>query len=163
MWMQVCKAVVLCVVMGLAMGGASAQAPQPDFSTLLKEAAAGDAHAQLNLGAAYDNGIGVKRDLDKALHWYQKAAEQGLAEAQFNLAHLLVTEELSAVAAAEWMLKAAEQGLTDAEYLMGVIYAEGIGVAMDDKQAKQWLQRAIQGGSAEAQEFLQQHYGVGEH
>ncbi len=160
--MKICKAVVLCLVMGLAMGGAAAQAPQPDVSTLLKEAAAGDAHAQLNLGAAYDNGIGVKRDLDKALHWYQKAAEQGLAEAQFNLAHLLVAEELSAVAAAEWMLKAAEQGLPDAEYLMGVIYAEGIGVEMNDQMAMHWLQRAVKSNSAEAKEFLQQHYGVGE-
>lgn len=156
--MQICKVIFLCLAMGLS----AAQAQQADFSTLLKGAAAGDAYAQLNLGASYDNGIGVKRDLDKALHWYQKAAEQGLAEAQFNLAHLLVTEELSAVTAAEWMLKAAEQGLTDAEYLMGVIYAEGIGVAMDDKKAKHWLQRAVKSNSAEAEEFLQQHYGQGE-
>jgi hypothetical protein len=125
-----------------------------DIGKLAKEAAAGDAYAQLNLGAAYDNGIGVEHDIDKALQWYQKAAEQGLAEAQFNLAHLLVTEEISAVAAAEWMQKAAEQGMTDAEYLLGVIYAEGIGVEVDAAKAHIWLQKAVAKGHAEASRVL---------
>jgi TPR repeat protein len=151
-----------CLFLCLMLWSLLVTAETTDFSTLLKGAAAGDAYAQLNLGAAYDNGIGVKRDLDKALYWYQQAAEQGVAEAQYNLAHLLVAEELSATVAAEWMLKAAEQGLSDAEYLMGVIYAEGIGVEVNDQEAKQWLQRAVKSDSAEAKAFLQQHYGVGE-
>jgi TPR repeat protein len=125
-----------------------------DIARLQKGAAAGNAYDQLNLGAAYDNGIGVKRDIDKALEWYQKAAEQGVAEAQFNLAHLLVTEEISTVAAAEWMKKAALQGLTDAEYLLGVIYAEGIGVGMDRAKARLWLKKAAAKGHAEAIHFL---------
>ena len=33
--------------------------------------------AQINLGQLYSQGIGVKKDLDKALEWYRKAAEQG--------------------------------------------------------------------------------------
>lgn len=127
-----------------------------DISKLLQGAAAGNAYDQLNLGAAYDNGIGVARDIDQALHWYQKAAEQGVAEAQFNLAHLLVTEEISAVAAAEWMRKAALQGMTDAEYLMGVIYAEGIGVEINQQQARQWLNKAIAKGHPEAEQFLKE-------
>jgi TPR repeat protein len=125
-----------------------------DIARLQQAAAAGNAYDQLNLGAAYDNGIGVKRDIDKALQWYQKAAEQGVAEAQFNLAHLLVTEEISAVAAAEWMEKAAQQGLTDAEYLLGVIYVEGIGVEMDPARARQWLKKAAAKGHAEAKRQL---------
>lgn len=127
---------------------------QVDINTLQQSAEAGDAYAQLNLGAAYDNGIGVERNLEKALLWYEKAAEQGVAEAQFNLAHLLVSEELSAVAAAEWMRKAADQGMTDAQYLMGVIYAEGLGVEMNRDEARIWLQKAIDKGHAEAKNFL---------
>ncbi len=127
-----------------------------DIESLQQGAAAGNAYDQLNLGAAYDNGIGVERDIDQALQWYQRAAEQGVAEAQFNLAHLLVTEELSSVAAAEWMLKAAEQGMVDAEYLMGVIYAEGIGVESDRNEARIWLQKAADKGHVEATNFLQE-------
>ena len=33
----------------------------------------------------YANGQGVKQDYFKAVEWYQKAAEQGYAEAQFTL------------------------------------------------------------------------------
>jgi TPR repeat protein len=140
----------------LLLGAPAYAEPTVDIATLQQGAAAGNAYDQLNLGAAYDNGIGVERDIDKALQWYQKAAEQGLAEAQFNLAHLMVTEELSAVAAAEWMRKAADQGMTDAEYLMGVIYAEGIGVDLDHGQARLWLQKAAAKGHAEAKRLLRE-------
>ena len=136
----------------------SVQAADPDIQAIRKLAEKGDAWSQLNLGAAYDNGLGVKRDVEQALYWYQKAAEQGLAEAQFNLAHLLVSEEISAVAAAEWMQKAAEQGMPDAQYLMGVIYAEGIGVDADDDKAVAWLKKAIAQGQKEAEKYLKEHY-----
>jgi TPR repeat protein len=140
----------------LLCSGLSYAEPPLDIATLQQGAEAGNAYDQLNLGAAYDNGIGVARDIDKALHWYQQAAEQGVAEAQFNLAHLLVTEEISTVAAAEWMEKAAQQGLLDAEYLMGVIHAEGIGVEVNSAEARRWLQRAAARGHAEAQRLLKE-------
>lgn len=134
------------------------QAADKDIEALRKMAEQGDAWSQLNLGAAYDHAMGVKRDVDKALYWYQKAAEQGLAEAQYNLAHLLVDEEISTVAAADWMLKAAKQGLPDAQYLMGVIYAEGIGVEEDDSKAIAWLEKAIAQGQKDAEHYLKETY-----
>jgi len=140
----------------LLLGGPLQAEQAVDIVKLQKGAAAGNAYDQLNLGAAYDNGIGVKRDVDKALQWYQKAAEQGLAEAQFNLAHLMVTEEISSVAAAEWMRKAADQGMTDAEYLMGVIYMEGIGLEMDPAEGRRWLKKAAAKGHAEAQKMFKE-------
>ncbi len=152
MWIQNSRGLLLCLILGFSVTFAG----EVDIGTLQKDAAAGDAYAQLNLGAAYDNGIGVARDIEQALLWYEKAAEQGVAEAQFNLAHLLVAEELSAAVAAQWMLKAAEQGMSDAEYLMGVIYAEGIGVEMDRAEARRWLQQAVQKGNLEAQRFLKE-------
>jgi TPR repeat protein len=144
--------------LGVLFFATALNAAQPDLQSLRLQAAQGDAWAQLNLGAAYDNGIGIERDIDKALHWYQQAAEQGLAEAQFNLAHLLVSEEISSVAAAEWMRKAAGQGMADAQYLMGVIYAEGIGVEADDEKAVAWLKKAIAQGQQDAAKFLKETY-----
>jgi TPR repeat protein len=130
-----------------------------DREALHAQAEQGDAWAQLNLGAAYDHGIGGARDVDRAIHWYHKAAEQGLAEAQFNLAHILVDEDISAAAAADWMAKAAAQGMVDAQYLMGVIYAEGLGVARDDNEARRWLQQAIGKGHTGAAVFMKERYG----
>ena len=44
----------------------------------------GDADAQFNLALCYDKGEDV-RDKVEAIKWYQRAAEQGLKEAQLRL------------------------------------------------------------------------------
>src|SRR5580658_5943804 len=49
-------------------------------------AAKGDAEAEFALGKAYYGGNGVPQDYGKALDLYQKAANQGHAKAQNNLA-----------------------------------------------------------------------------
>ena len=40
------------------------------------------------IGWLYANGQGVARDYAEAARWYRLAADQGIAEAQFNLARL---------------------------------------------------------------------------
>lgn len=42
--------------------------------------------AQCNLGACYENGDWVEKNLEEAVKWYTKAANQGYAKAQYNLA-----------------------------------------------------------------------------
>lgn len=37
--------------------------------------------AMNNIGGCYHNGNGVKKDLKKALYWYQRAADRGFNEA----------------------------------------------------------------------------------
>ncbi|MHB0775353.1 tetratricopeptide repeat protein [Halomonas sp. WWR20] len=54
----------------------------------------GDARAQYHLGILYDDGKGVRRDHQKALGWYYKAAQQCHAGAQRNL-ELLMAESPS--------------------------------------------------------------------
>ena len=55
--------------------------PETEFDKQLKAAEQGHAKAQTNLGWMYDNGEGVTKDAVKAVEWYQKAAEQGNADA----------------------------------------------------------------------------------
>ena len=52
-------------------------------------AEAGDAEAQNNLGLMYFNGRGVAQDEAEAVAWYRRAAEQGFANAQYNLGALV--------------------------------------------------------------------------
>ena len=43
-----------------------------------KAAVRGFAPAQHNLGASYESGTGVTKDLSEAVNWYRKAADQGV-------------------------------------------------------------------------------------
>ncbi|RJF87327.1 sel1 repeat family protein [Oleomonas cavernae] len=60
-----------------------------DFATALTElkplAEAGDAASQFDIGAMYDNGLGVPQDRAEAARWYLRAARQGDQTAMFNL------------------------------------------------------------------------------
>ncbi len=129
-------------------------AAQPSLDELRAGADAGDAWDQLNLGAAYDHGMGVARDVERALRWYRRSAAQGLVEAQFSLAHLLVSSGGDPAEAARWMRAAAEQGYADAQYLYGVMLAEGMGLAVDEARARRWWSRAAAQGHAEAAKLL---------
>ena len=58
---------------------------KPDLSDVRAEAEKGDAQAEFDLGVIYYDGTGVEQDFTEATKWFRKAAEQGLAEAQFIL------------------------------------------------------------------------------
>ena len=75
-------ATAVLVVGGLAVMVLSAQ---DDLDTVRQAADQGDAEAQYNLGVIYNNGEGVPKDDAEAVRWFQLAAEQGYAKAQFEL------------------------------------------------------------------------------
>ena len=51
-------------------------------------------------------------------------------------------------------LKSARLGLRDAQYDVGLMYANGIGVAQDLEQALVWIRQAAEKGVATAQYLL---------
>ena len=60
-----------------------------NLETLRGSAAGGDANAQFALGNLLERGDGVPPDPEEAAKWYEKAAQQGHAEAQYNPWHHL--------------------------------------------------------------------------
>ncbi|CAK0761840.1 conserved hypothetical protein [Gammaproteobacteria bacterium] len=78
----------------------------------------------------YRDGRGIAQDDQEAVNWYRKAAEQGDADAQFNLGIMYaegrgVTQDKHE--AAMWFLKAAEQaeqGDEDAEIYLDQLQEE---------------------------------------
>jgi TPR repeat protein len=70
--------------------------------------------AQYNLAVMLFRGDGVTRDLDEARQWYEKAADQGMPEAQTVLGDLhamgIGGVPADAEAARSWYEKAAAQG-----------------------------------------------------
>ena len=99
--------------------------------------------------AAYDKG-----DYATAIRLFRPIAEQGHANAQFNLAQMYrngqgVTQDYAA--AVLWYRKAAEQGHADAQYNLGLMYATGQGVPQDYAAAVLWFRKAAEQGRANAQ------------
>ena len=122
------------------------------MTLLLPLAEQGNAMAQNAIGQIHANGWGVEPNCPEAMKWYQSAAEQGLAEAQFHLANNYSAEcrnpqyacELDSACeqAEKWNRLAAEQGLASAQAALGFSYRSGSGVAMDFEKALYWFEQA---------------------
>jgi hypothetical protein len=126
------------------------------------EAEAGSATAQYRTSLMYFRGEGVERDELLGLRWLQRAADQGLPDAQFLLGWKL-TQDGHFAQGATWISLAAEQGLAIAEAKLGRLYLSGCGVPHDDASAAQWVRRAADRGFALAQYDLGLMYlkGIG--
>jgi TPR repeat protein len=94
--------------------------------------------AQFNLGLMYDNGQGVSKDEAEATKWYRLAADQGRADAQYQLGHLYY-KQTNYAEAVRWFRLAADQGRADAQSNLGAMYAEGDGIPQDLAQALKWF------------------------
>lgn len=124
----------------------------PDaFKTIHDAAEQGDKFAQNGLGLLYDTGHGVPRDTYQAIAWYRKAAEQGLADAQYNLGAMYESNAPQDYTQAFlWFSKAAEHGLSYAQYKIGSMYKSGKGVTQNYTEAVRWLCKATEQGVDDA-------------
>ena len=110
----------------------------------------GDTEIQYNLGIMYSQGRGVKKDMQKALHWLQLAANSGDRDAQARLGKIHALEK-QYTRAEKWLRQAANQGQASAQYNLAVLYANGWGVPQDQELALRWYYRAAQQGHPAAQ------------
>jgi len=84
----------------------------------------------------------------------EKLAEEGLAEAQYNLGLMCKKGEGTSQdykEAIKWFTKAAEQGHASAQYNLGLMYKKGDGAPQDYKEAIKWWTKAAKQGHASAQ------------
>jgi len=95
--------------------------------------------------------------MGEAVNWFRKAAEQGHAAGQFNLAGCCYRGDGIAqdyTEAAKWYRKAAEQGKVEAQYNLGGCCYRGKGVSKDQAEGLKWLGKAADKGNVDAQNFL---------
>ena len=150
-----CTILAACVLGMVGCGG--------DKRTI-EAAEAGDVDAQLALGHKYRQGD--ISDWDEGVKWFRKAAEQGNAEAQYNLGLMIIRgtgARQDGTEAVNWLLKAAEQGNADAQFLLGQVYdggwagdnyEPGTEPTPDPVAAKKWYGKAAEQGNSEAQAAL---------
>jgi TPR repeat protein len=105
-----------------------------------------------------------KKDYKEAIHWYQRAANLGLAEAQYHLGRMhdkgFGTKQ-DFDESIKWYRKAAEQGNADGQFNLGYAYANGEGVAKNLTESAKWFGKAAEHGDADAQYNLGWLYDKG--
>ena len=95
----------------------------------------------------------------------KRAAEQGHAEAQYNLGVMYQNGEgvqEDKREAVKWYRKSAEQGFARAQYNLGSMYYNGEGVEEDKREAMKWYRKSAEQGHAVAQYNLGVMYYSGE-
>ena len=95
----------------------------------------------------------------KAVAWFRKAADQGLATAEGALGEMYANGRgvpRDDVQAATWYRKAADHGLASSKAALGEMYANGRGVPRDIKQAVTWYRKAAEQGHSQARSRLEE-------
>lgn len=138
-----------------------------EINELKKAAEAGDARAQYDLAKVYYSDLvkdGAYNE-KQALYWFEKAAEQGFADAQYWYGHCLkcgvgirFSNKRSAVV---WFEKAAEQGHTAAQKELYRAYIDGVNCERNYGKALRWLKSVIDTEDREAEYELASLYESG--
>ncbi len=112
------------------------------------QAAKGDASAMNEIGVAYFKGTdGLGQDYAKAVEWFEKSANGGIAVAMNNMGIVYrdgIGVETDQAEAHAWFLKAAEAGHAWAQFSAGKNYLEGAGVEQDLAEAERWSEKAAE-------------------
>lgn len=125
-----------------------------DMIELEDKAFAGIPEAQHDLAALYTAGqAGVTQNYERAAFWFRQSAEQGIANAAYNLGVLHqqgLGQEQNLQRALDWYRRAAQLGHPEAQYNLGIAYIEGVGTRYNPNMAAAFFQRAALSGIVEA-------------
>ena len=97
------------------------------------------------------------RDGKEAVKWYRLAAEQGDADAQYNISYMYYDGQgviQNYKEAVKWCRLAAEQGDVDAQYNLSICYHEGQGVEKDLEEANYWYTKVVEQDNAAASNIV---------
>ena len=116
----------------------------------------------MNLAECYYKGRGVKQDYKEAMKWYHKAADQGDADALYELGLFYyegrgVKQDYKE--AVKWFKKAGNSG---AKYYLGLCYYNGHGVSVDKEEAWRCWYEAKERNNEDAAKALQEYFNYEE-
>jgi TPR repeat protein len=117
------------------------------YSYYMKAANLGNVDAMTNLGILYEKGLGVSKNIEKAINWLKKAIDlEENARAMNALGSIFYYGsddiDIDYSEALKLFRKASEQGNVDATNNLGVCYEEGNGVAKNLERAKHFYKKA---------------------
>lgn len=124
--------------------------PSEAISLYNSSAKGGYLPAQLLLADLHRFGIaGVDQSCQKSIYWYERAAEQGSADALVGLASIYADDKDQCYApgqAAALYKEAANNGHGQAQQGLALLYMQGIGVKRDLIVAYAWLSASMKNG-----------------
>jgi len=97
----------------------------------------------------YDYGTGTEKNTEKALKYFQIAADKGTAIAQLELGCMYETGTGTAKnleKAFEYFQKSAKQGCADSQFHLGCMYRDGNGTEKNQEKALEYFQKAADKG-----------------
>lgn len=143
----------ILLILGLILlSGLQDVAGAPSLAETKAAAEAGNAQAQDKLAGAYQRQL----DTENAVHWYRKAAAQGVANSQYQLGRILMfraTSHLTKLGsrtattaeAFDLLRRAAHQDIRAAQLQLGRLYEDGRMVSQDYVEAYMWFSLAARG------------------
>jgi TPR repeat protein len=135
-----------------------------DRETVRELAQTGHVFQQNQLGIASVLAIGPDYSTQEAVRWFEKAALNGYAPAQVNLAVMYANGWGTAKnygAALRWLTAAADQHYARAYYNLGLLYLQGAGVRKDYAEALKFFRKGADAGDTSAQTNLGYMYDQG--
>lgn len=129
-----------------------------DMAALQAMAREGDPHAAFFAGLNYAEGTGVAADRAAAARWFRRAADAGVADAQYNLAMMMFRGDgvrRDSYGAIQMMRRAGENGDVRAQAALGQLYRTGYEeMGTDLSESRKWLALAAGQGDGEAKAAL---------
>ena len=159
---------IIALLIGVSF--ASVAVAKEDIAELKKKAEMGDADAQERLGTWYasdgdEDVLSAPPNIQEAVKWWFKAANQGHVKAQHRLGFIYATGlgvKKDPLEAAIWYRKAAEQGFAPSQSALGSMYSTGEGVPLDKPEAVKWWLKAAEQGAHTACFRLGKAYAEGQ-
>jgi TPR repeat protein len=98
------------------------------------------------LGDLYQKGIGTRRDLKKAIEWYEKSISMESIYGMEKLGYIYITGpddvDRDFKKAQDLFIKGSELGGVNAAYYLGYMYYNGLGIEKNATEADKWFKRS---------------------
>ena len=113
----------------------------------------GNVFSNMLIASCYQNGIGVEKNLYKAIPYLASAGENNCVDAQRDLGVILLNGK-KAGEAAMWFKRGAENGDLTCTFYYGKMLLEGLGVKENQKEGANYLLKAADAGFPQAMYYV---------
>ena len=113
--------------------------------------------AMNDIALLYRDGLDVEQDGEKAIEWFEKAAEAGNSNGYYEIGCMYYYGngvEQDYTKAMEWYEKGAEQGNAKCMKTIAFLYEDGLGVEQDGTKAIEWYEKAAEAGHSNGYNYI---------